>query len=139
MESDDLRRSAQSDRHDCADGPGRPYGWSAFEAYVTRVLLPALMPGDILVMNNLAAHKRAEIGVAIEAAGAQLLYLPPYSDLNPIEMPSQTSKQRFERPPPDQSRLWTMLSPSPCPPSPPKSASIFFAAAGMIASDQNLL
>ena len=59
----------------------------AFEAYVTQVLVPTLGPGDIVVMDNLAAHKRAEIAVAIEAAGARLLYLPPYSpDLNPIEM-----------------------------------------------------
>ena len=59
----------------------------AFEAYVTQVLVPTLGPGDIVVMDNLAAHKRAEIATAIEAAGARLLYLPPYSpDLNPIEM-----------------------------------------------------
>jgi transposase len=59
----------------------------AFEAYVTQVLVPTLGPGDIVVMDNLAAHKRAEIAIAIEAAGARLLYLPPYSpDLNPIEM-----------------------------------------------------
>jgi transposase len=59
----------------------------AFEAYVTQVLVPTLKPDDIVVMDNLAAHKRAEIAIAIEAAGARLLYLPPYSpDLNPIEM-----------------------------------------------------
>ena len=51
----------------------------AFEAYVTQVLVPTLRPGDIVVMDNLAAHKRAEIAIAIEAAGAKLLYLPPYS------------------------------------------------------------
>ncbi|AWL99649.1 IS630 family transposase [Bradyrhizobium amphicarpaeae] len=59
----------------------------AFEAYVTQVLVPTLRPGDIVVMDNLAAHKRAEVGIAIGAVGAQLLYLPPYSpNLNPIEM-----------------------------------------------------
>ena len=59
----------------------------AFEAYVTQFLVPTLKPGDIVVMDNLAAHKRAEVAIAIEAAGARLLYLPPYSpDLNPIEM-----------------------------------------------------
>ena len=64
-----------------------PMDGSAFEAYVTQVLLPTLRPGDIVVMDNLAAHKRAEIAFEIEAAGARLLYLPPYSpDLNPIEM-----------------------------------------------------
>ena len=56
----------------------------AFEAYVTQVLVPTLGPGDIVVMDNLAAHKRAEIAIAIVAAGARLLYLLPYSpDLNP--------------------------------------------------------
>jgi transposase len=64
-----------------------PMDGSAFEAYVTQVLVPTLRPGDIVVMDNLAAHKRAEVGIAIDAAGARLLYLPPYSpDLNPIEM-----------------------------------------------------
>jgi transposase len=64
-----------------------PMDGPAFEAYVTQVLVPTLRPGDIVVMDNLAAHKRAEVGIAIEAAGARLLYLPPYSpDLNPIEM-----------------------------------------------------
>ena len=64
-----------------------PMDGLAFEAYLTQVLVPTLKPGDIVVMDNLAAHKRAEVGIAIEAAGARLLYLPPYSpDLNPIEM-----------------------------------------------------
>ena len=64
-----------------------PMDGPAFEAYVTQVLVPTLRPGDIVVMDNLAAHKRAEVGIAIEAVGARLLYLPPYSpDLNPIEM-----------------------------------------------------
>ena len=64
-----------------------PMDGMAFEAYVTQVLVPTLRPGDIVVMDNLAAHKRAEVRIAIEAAGARLLYLPPYSpDLNPIEM-----------------------------------------------------
>jgi transposase len=64
-----------------------PMDGLAFEAYVTQVLVPTLRPGNIVVMDNLAAHKRTEIAIAIEAAGARLLYLPPYSpDLNPIEM-----------------------------------------------------
>jgi transposase len=64
-----------------------PMDGLAFEAYVTQVLVPTLKPDDIVVMDNLAAHKRPEIALAIEAAGARLLYLPPYSpDLNPIEM-----------------------------------------------------
>lgn len=64
-----------------------PMDGLAFEAYVKEVLVPTLTPGDIVVMDNLPAHKRVEIRITIEAAGARLLYLPPYSpDFNPIEM-----------------------------------------------------
>lgn len=57
-----------------------------FRAYVEQMLAPTLDEGDILVMDNLASHKVAGVQAAIEARGAQLLYLPPYSpDLNPIE------------------------------------------------------
>lgn len=57
-----------------------------FRAYVRRCLAPTLRPGDVVVMDNLAAHKVAGIREAIEAAGARVVYLPPYSpDLNPIE------------------------------------------------------
>jgi transposase len=59
----------------------------AFLAYVERVLAPTLARGDIVIMDNLPAHKVAGVRAAIEAAGAELLYLPPYSpDFNPIEM-----------------------------------------------------
>ena len=55
--------------------------------YVDRVLAPTLRAGDVVVMDNLTAHKRPLIKRRIEAAGASVLYLPPYSpDLNPIEM-----------------------------------------------------
>ena len=58
----------------------------AFLAYVQQFLAPALRPGDIVVIDNLSSHKVAGVREAIEAAGASLLYLPPYSpDLNPIE------------------------------------------------------
>ncbi|SEJ71445.1 Transposase [Azotobacter beijerinckii] len=59
----------------------------AFLAYVEQVLVPELTPGDLVVMDNLPAHKVAGVRQAIEGAGATLRYLPPYSpDLNPIEM-----------------------------------------------------
>ena len=59
----------------------------AFLAYVEQVLVPDLRPGDIVVMDNLPAHKVGGVRQAIEAAGAMLVYLPPYSpDFNPIEM-----------------------------------------------------
>lgn len=58
-----------------------------FRAWVEQHLVPVLKAGDIVVMDNLSSHKVAGIREAIEAAGAELRYLPPYSpDLNPIEM-----------------------------------------------------
>lgn len=58
-----------------------------FEAYVAQVLIPTLVPGSIVVMDNLAAHKSPAIVQQLHAAGAQLWYLPPYSpDFNPIEL-----------------------------------------------------
>ena len=63
-----------------------PINGAAFQTYVDQVLVPDLRPGNIVVMDNLGSHKGASIRAAIEAAGASLLYLPPYSpDLNPIE------------------------------------------------------
>ncbi len=57
-----------------------------FRAYVEQLLAPTLRPGDIVILDNLNSHKVAGIRQAIEAQGAQILYLPPYSpDLNPIE------------------------------------------------------
>ena len=57
-----------------------------FLAYVEQVLAPTLKPGDVVVMDNLPAHKPAGIREAIEKAGATLVFLPPYSpDFNPIE------------------------------------------------------
>ena len=58
-----------------------------FVAYVEQVLVPTLQLNDIVIMDNLPVHKVPAVRRAIEAAGAQLLFLPPYSpDLNPIEM-----------------------------------------------------
>lgn len=59
---------------------------TVFLAYVEQVLVPTLRPGDVVVMDNLPAHKAAGVRDAIETVGASLLYLPPYSpDFNPIE------------------------------------------------------
>jgi transposase len=59
---------------------------AAFLAYVEQVLAPTLSPGDVVIMDNLPAHKASGIREAIEATGATLRYLPPYSpDFNPIE------------------------------------------------------
>jgi transposase len=58
----------------------------AFETYVEQVLAPSLQSGDVVVIDNLSAHKGVVIRAAIEARGARMVFLPPYSpDLNPIE------------------------------------------------------
>ena len=60
---------------------------AAFLAYVRQFLAPELSPGDVVVLDNLSSHKVSGVREAIEARGATLLYLPPYSpDLNPIEL-----------------------------------------------------
>ncbi len=60
---------------------------AAFLAYVDQMLCPTLHPGDIVTCDNLASHKVGGVREAIEARGASILYLPPYSpDLNPIEL-----------------------------------------------------
>jgi len=57
-----------------------------FGVYVERVLLPTLRDGDVVVMDNLTAHKRPQVKRTIESVGARVVYLPPYSpDFNPIE------------------------------------------------------
>ena len=58
-----------------------------FEAYIEQFVVPVLEPGDIVVLDNLSAHKRGSIRTLLENAGASVIYLPPYSpDMNPIEM-----------------------------------------------------
>ena len=76
-------------RHDRLIAPfviDRAMTRAIFLEYLRQCLAPALLPGDIVVMDNLAAHKGPAVRQLIEAAGAELRYLPPYSpDLNPIE------------------------------------------------------
>jgi transposase len=76
-------------RHDAITAPcviDGPINGETFQAWVEQFLVPTLAPGDIVVMDNLGSHKGASVRAAIEHAGAQLLFLPPYSpDLNPIE------------------------------------------------------
>jgi hypothetical protein len=63
-----------------------PMNGAAFQAYVEQVLAPTLRPGDNVFLDNLPAHKPAAVRQAIEATGAKLRFLPPYSpDFNPIE------------------------------------------------------
>ncbi len=76
-------------RHDRIDAPwvlDGPMDGEAFKTYLREELIPTLVPGELVTMDNLPAHKVAGVREIIEAAGAKLLYLPPYScDLNPIE------------------------------------------------------
>ena len=63
-----------------------PMNGAIFRQYVTQFLLKDLAPGDIVILDNLSSHKSEAVREAIEATGAELLFLPPYSpDLNPIE------------------------------------------------------
>ena len=63
-----------------------PMDGDAFRTYVAAILVPELKSGDIVIMDNLPAHRVSGVREAIEQAGARLLYLPPYSpDFNPIE------------------------------------------------------
>jgi len=63
-----------------------PINGQSFQAYVEQILVPTLMPGDVVIMDNLGSHKSKAVRKAIRAVGAKLLFLPPYSpDLNPIE------------------------------------------------------
>jgi transposase len=76
-------------RHDQLTAPmvtDGPMDGEMFLAYVRKFLCPTLQPGDTVILDNLSSHKVAGVKEAITAAGATLLYLPPYSpDLNPIE------------------------------------------------------
>ncbi len=76
-------------RHDRVEAPwllNRPINGLRFQTYVEKLLVPTLSQGDIVVMDNLGAHKSKAVRKAIRAAGAKLLLLPKYSpDLNPIE------------------------------------------------------
>jgi transposase len=102
-------------RHDGLTAPlvvDGPMNGDVFLAYVQQQLLPTIDAGDVVVMDNLAAHKKAGVREAIESRGASLVYLPPYSpDLNPIELLFAKLKcllrSAEERTMPD---LWNRLS-----------------------------
>lgn len=78
----------------CSTVVDGPVNADVFTAFVEQVLAPELSPGDIVVMDNLSSHKGVRIRRTIEARGASLVYLPPYSpDFNPIEMVFSKIKQ----------------------------------------------
>ncbi len=73
-----------------------PTDGDVFLAYLDQVLCPVLRPGQVVVMDNLAAHKVSGVRERIAAVGAELLYLPPYSpDFNPIEQAWSKLKQHL--------------------------------------------
>jgi hypothetical protein len=68
-----------------------------FLAYLDHVLCAALRPGNVIIMDNLSSHKVTGVRERIEASGAELLYLPPYSpDLNPAEKHGPSSNNNFD-------------------------------------------
>ncbi len=102
-----------------------------FQAYVDQVLVPTLSSSDIVIMDNLGSHKRPAIRAAIEAAGAKLLYLPPYSpEFNPIEKAFSKLKallrKASER---TVEGLWTAIG-ALIPAFKPNECANFFAVAG---------
>jgi transposase len=104
---------------------------AAFELYVREALVPTLSAGDIVVMDNLPAHKPASIRAAIEAVGARLMYLPPYSpDFNPIEMAFAKLKAALRKAAArSMEALWTAIADA-LATFTPQDCSNFFAAAG---------
>ena len=69
-----------------------------FTQYIRQYLVPELRPGDIVILDNLSSHKGAQAQALVEACGARLLFLPPYSpDLNPIEMAFAKLKHLLRR------------------------------------------
>jgi transposase len=75
-----------------------PVDGRVFVAFVERVLVPSLRPGQVVVLDNLSVHKSARARALVEAAGCQLVFLPPYSpDCNPIEQAFAKSKRALRR------------------------------------------
>ncbi len=102
-----------------------------FQAYVDQVPVPTLSPGDIVIMDNLGSHKRPGIRAAIEAAGARLIYLAPYSpDFNPIENAFSKLKAHLRKAAERTVEgLWTRIGAS-LPAFTPQECANLFAAAG---------
>jgi transposase len=103
----------------------------AFRAYVEQFLAPTLAPGDVVIMDNLSSHKVAGVREAIEACGASLLYLPPYSpDLNPIEQSFSKLKALIRKAAArTRDALWDAIGQF-LPRFPPRECANYFAEAG---------
>jgi len=135
-----LGRPLEDPHHPQRPEPGRPAGdhdieqatdGDIFLAYLEQVLGPKLRPGDVVVMDNLSAHKWPGFEQLIQAAGAELLYLPPYSpDLNPIEKAWAKLKQLLAPPRPAPPKRSSKLSPNSYP-STPENAQAWFRHSGI--------
>lgn len=112
----------------------------AFRAYIEQMLVPTLTAGDVVIMDNLASHKVAGIREAIEACGASLLYLPPYSpDLNPIEQSFSKLKQLIRKAAArTREALWNAIGTLLSRFSPDECAN-YFANAGYVLPNRNPL
>ena len=108
-----------------------PMDGPAFLAWIEQMLAPTLEPGDIVVMDNLPAHKPDAVRTAIEATGATLRYLPPYSpDLNPIEMAFSKFKALLKKAAARTIEdLWTAIAQA-LPQLTPSDCASYFTAAG---------
>jgi transposase len=108
-----------------------PVDGRVFTAFVERVLLPSLRPGQLVVLDNLNVHKSAHVRQRIEAAGCQLVFLPSYSpDFNPIEQAFAKVKQALRR---REARSWEAVVAAIgdlLPTITPADARAFFADAG---------
>jgi transposase len=102
-----------------------------FRAYIEQFLAPTLAHGDIVIMDNLSSHKVAGVREAIEARGASLIYLPPYSpDLNPIEHAFAKLKALLRKAAPRTVEgLWTVIGES-LSAFPPNECANYLTAAG---------
>jgi transposase len=117
-----------------------PINGAAFRAYVEQFLAPTLSPGDIVIMDNLGSHKVAGVREAIEARGASLIYLPPYSpDLNPIEQVFAKLKAKLRSAAARTvDTLWDAIG-STLDAFPPAECAAYFRNAGYVPSIRNPL
>lgn len=111
----------------------RPMTRRIFEAYVETQLAPTLSKGDVVILDNLAAHKSPRAEAAVRARGAWMLFLPPYSpDLNPIEMAFSKLKAHLRaRAIRTIDSLWRAIGDI-CALYPPTECQNFFKAAGYV-------
>jgi transposase len=117
-----------------------PINGDWFEAYVAQVLVPELRPGDVVIMDNLSSHKRDAVRERIEAAGATLRFLPPYSpDFNPIEKAFSRLKAMLrkigER---TVSGLWDLIG-SLVDIFQPRECANYFSSCGLTQTDRKML